>query len=112
MEDPFSHVCIRPGNYLRSSPENLTEPTTHVGSPIISTHPHGYSFFIKFYPYGIGPASEENAFMRFTLFPGDFDSLLRWPFAKRNHVSIRDQFDPPNSWVQTIHPDDNDPAFI
>ena len=43
------------------------EPVTSSSSPIFRTHPHGYNFFIKFYPYGIGPATGKCASILFTL---------------------------------------------
>ena len=41
----------------RPSSDPLIEPATSFSSPILRTHPHGYNFFIKLYPYGIGPAT-------------------------------------------------------
>ena len=83
----------------------LIEPATSFSSPMFRTHPHGYNFFIKFYPYGIGPATGKCASILFTLFPGDYDKLLKWPFSKLIHIGIRDQLDPRNTWMKTIQPD-------
>ena len=94
----------------RPSSDPLIEPATSFSSPIFRTHPHGYNFFIKFYPYGIGPATGKCASILFTLFPGDFDNLLKWPFSKLTHIGIRDQLDPMNTWMKTIRPD-QDPAY-
>ena len=46
----------------------------------------------------------------FTLFPSDYDNLLRWLFSELIHLGIRDQLDPLNTWTQTIRPD-QDPAY-
>ena len=92
------------------SSDPLIEPATSFSSPIFRTHPHGYNFFIKFYPYGIGPAMGKCASILFTLSPGDFDNLLKWPFSKLIHVGFRDQLDPMNTWMKTIRPD-QDPAY-
>ena len=94
----------------RPSSDPLIEPATSFSSPIFRTHPHGYNFFIKFYPYGIGPAMGKCASILFTLFPGDYDNLLKWPFSKITHIGIRDQLDPMNTWMKTIRPD-QDPAY-
>ena len=94
----------------RSSSDPLVEPATSFSSPIFRTHPHGYNFFIKLYPYGIGPATGKCASILFTLFPGDYDNLLQWPFSKIIHIGIRDQLDPMNTWMKTIRPH-QDPAF-
>ena len=45
----------------RSSSDPLIEPATSFSSPIFRSHPHGYYFFIKFYSYGIGPATGKCA---------------------------------------------------
>ena len=94
----------------RPSSDPLIEPATSFSSPIFRTHPHGYNFFIKLYPYGIGPATGKSASILITLFPGDYDNLLPWPFSKIIHIGIRDQLDPMNTWMKTIRPD-QDPAF-
>ena len=89
----------------RPSSDPLIEPATSFSSPICRTHPHGYNFFIKFYPYGIGPATGKCASVLFALFPGDYDNLLQWPFTETIHIGIRDQLDPMNTWMKTILPD-------
>ena len=94
----------------RSSFDPLIEPATSFSSPICRTHPHGYNFFIKFYPYCIEPATGKCASILLTLLPGDYDILLQWPFSKLIHIGIRDQLDPLNSWMKTIRPD-QDPAY-
>ena len=94
----------------RPSSDPLIEPATSFSSPIFRTHPHGYNFFIKLYPYGIGPATGKCASVLFALFPGDYDNLLQWPFTKTIHIGIRDQLDPMNTWTKTILPD-QDPAY-
>ena len=94
----------------RPSSDPLIEPATSFSSPIFRTHPHGYNFFIKLYPYGIGPATGKCASVLFALFPGDYDNLLKWPFTKTIHIGIRDQLDPMNTWMKTILPD-QDPAY-
>ena len=94
----------------RPSSDPLIEPATNFSSPIFRTHPHGYNSFIKFYPYEIGPATGKCASILFTLSPGDFDNLLKWPFSKVIHIGIRDQLDPMNTWMKTIRPD-QDPAY-
>ena len=94
----------------RLSSDPLIEQTTSFSSPIFRTHPHGYIFFIKFYPYGIGPATGKCASILFTLFPGDYENLLKWPFSKIIHIGIRNQLNPLKTWMKTIRPD-QDPAY-
>ena len=94
----------------RPSSDPLIEPATSFSSPIFRTHPQGYNFFIKFYPYGIGPATGNCASILFTLFPGDYDDLLKWPFSKLIQIGIPDQLDQMNNWMKTIRPD-QDPDY-
>ena len=94
----------------RPSSDPLIEPATSFSSPIFRTHPHGYNFFIKLYPYGIGPATGKCASVLFALLPGDYDNLLQSPFTKTIHIGIRDQLDPMNTWMKTILPNE-DPAY-
>jgi len=89
----------------RPSSDPLIEPATSFSSPIFRTHPHGYNFFIEFYPYGIGPATGKCASILFTLFPGDYDNLFKWRFSKIIHIGIRDQLDPLNTSMKSIRPD-------
>ena len=92
------------------SSDPLIEPATSFSSPIFRTHTQGDKFFIKFYPYGIGPATGKCASILFTLFPGDYDNLRQWPFSKLIHIGVQDQLDPLNTWMKAIRPD-HDPAF-
>ena len=94
----------------RPSSDPLIEPATSFSSPIFRTYPHGFNFFVKFFPYGIGPATGKCASLLLTLFPGDYDNLLQWPFSQLIHIGIRDQVDPLNNWMETIRPD-HDPAY-
>ena len=94
----------------RPSSDPLVDPATSCSSPIFRTHPHGYNFFVKLYPYGIGPATGKCASILFTLFPDDYDNLLQWRFSKIIHIGIPDQLDPLNTWTKTIR-SDQDPAY-
>ena len=107
---PLVKFVFDSANVARPSSDPLIEPATSFSSPIFRTHPHGYNFFIKLYPYGIEPATGKCASVLFALIPGDFDNLLQWPFTKTIHIGIRDQLDPMNTWTKTILPD-KDPAY-
>ena len=74
----------------RPSSDPLIEPATSFSRPIFRTHPHGYNFFVKFYLYAIGPATGNSLSILFTLFPGDYDTLLKRPFSKIIHIGLRD----------------------
>ena len=85
------------------------DPSTHYNSPVYRTHPYGYNFFVQFYPYGLDAAAGNHASIMFALFPGDYDGLLKWPFSKTIHLSVRDQLDPQNTWTTSFAPSDRIP---
>ena len=107
---PLLKFLIDSAKVSQPSSDPLTAPATGFSSSIFRTLPRGYNFVFKFYPYGFGPASGKCASILFTLFPGDYDNLLQWPFSKLIHIGIRDQLDPLNTWTKTIQPDE-DPAY-
>ena len=82
----------------------INDKTTGAWSPVFRTHPYGYNFAIRFHPYGLDATAGQFAALIFAFFPGDYDGLLRWPFPKVIHLSLRDQLDPLNTWTQTIQP--------
>ena len=82
------------------------DPSTHYNSPVYRTHPYGYNFFVQFYPYGLDAVAGNHASIMFALFPGDYDGLLKWPFSKTIHLSVRDQLDPQNTWTISFAPSD------
>ena len=86
-----------------------TNPSTHYNSPVYRTHPHGYNFFIQFYPYGLNAAAGNHASILFALFPGENDGLLTWPFPKTIRLSVCDQLDPQNKWTTTFTPSERTP---
>ena len=79
-------------------------PSTQSNSPVYRTHPPGYNFFVQFYPYGLVFAPGSHASIIFTLFPGDYEVLLTWPFPKMIHLSVRDQLDRQNKWTTSFAP--------
>ena len=82
----------------------IDDKTTGYWRLVFRTHPYGYNFLIRFHPYGIDATAGQIATLIFAFFPGDYDGLLRWPFPKAIHLSLRDQLDPLNAWTQTIQP--------
>ena len=80
------------------------DPSTRYNSPVYRTHPYGCNFFVEFYPYGLEAAAGNDVSIMFALFPGDYDGLLKRPFSKTIHLSVRDQLDPQNTWTITFAP--------
>ena len=52
------------------------DPSAQYNSPLYSTHPYGYNFFVQFDPYGLDFAAGNHASIMFAFFPGDYDGLL------------------------------------
>ena len=93
--------------HRRSKP--IDDKSSSFCSPVFRTHPYGYNFIIRFHPYGIDATAGQFATIIFAFFPGDYDGLLRWPFPKAIHLTLRDQLDPLNAWTQTIQPTQEPP---
>ena len=84
-------------------PDNAAkDPSTLYNSPVYRTYPYGYNFFVQFYPYGLDSVAGNHASIMFALFPGDYDSVLTWPFLKTIHLLVRDQLNPQNTWTITF----------
>ena len=84
--------------------DGAKDPSTDYNSPLYRTHPHGYNFYVQFYPYGPNSAAGKHASNMFALFPGDYVGLLAWPFPKTIHLAVRDQRDPHNQRTITFAP--------
>ena len=93
-EIPSLKFVFDSSKVARPSSDPLIEPAKVLVVLFLGLTPHGYNFFIKLYPYGISSATGKCASILFTLFPGDYDNLLQWPFLKLIHFGIRDQLDP------------------
>ena len=89
--------------------KSIDDKSSGYWSPIFRSHPYGYNFIIRFYPYGLGTNAGQFVTILFAFFPGDYDNLLRWPFPKINHLGLRDQLDPLNTWTQKIQPTQEHP---
>ena len=107
-----SECNIAPDN-LEVSRAEITMYTTHFRQDINATvcrvkyHiTQWHNFFVQFYPYGLDAAAGNHASIMFALFPGDYDGLLKRPFSKTIHLSVRDQLDPQNTWTISFAPSD------
>ena len=109
-KNPSVKFLFDSAKVARPSSDPLNQPATSFSSPIFTTHPHGYNFFIKIYPVAIGLATGKCASILFTIFPGHYDNLLQWPFSKPIHIGIRDQLEPLNTRMKAIR-FDQDPAY-
>ena len=67
---------------------------------------YGYSFFIRAFPYGYGPALGKSISITISLIAGPFDDILSWPFKGNIQISV---FRPDNSgllWTNLLKTND------
>ena len=86
--------------YLKPARENA--PNARLRSPIFRSHPYGYNFCLKLYPYGFAAAIGTWASISLSISAGEFDDILPWPVSKTIQMKMRDQLNPLNTRSQTI----------
>ena len=86
--------------YLKPGREN--NPTTQLRSPIFSSHPYGYSFYLNFHPYGFAAAIGTWVSISVSLSAGEYDNILPWEVSKTIRIKVRDQLNSLSTWSQTI----------
>ncbi|CAH3110825.1 hypothetical protein pdam_00000405 [Pocillopora damicornis] len=60
-------------------------------SPPFYTSPYGYKFKIVVFPYGNGSGEGSHLSLYVRLLPGEYDTLLKWPFEGEITLSLLDQ---------------------
>ena len=99
--------CSAKSDHSASKP--IHDKSSGYWSPIFSTHSYGYNFIIQFYTYGLGTNAGQFVTIFFAFFPGDYYSLLRWPFPRIINLGLRDQLDPLNTLTQKVQPTQEHP---
>ncbi|PFX32985.1 TNF receptor-associated factor 4 [Stylophora pistillata] len=84
-------------------------------SPSFYTSPYGYKFKIVVFPYGNGSGEGSHLSLYVRLLPGEYDSLLKWPFEGEIALSLLDQ-NRDSNWgqrniSQSFSPDPNWKSF-
>ena len=102
LEDLLSQHCLVPTKFLDHHLTTSSNRPRALVALFSELSPHSNNFLIKFYTYGIGSLTVKSASILFTLFPGDYDKLLQWPFSKLNPLGIRDKLDPLNTRTYRI----------
>ena len=57
-------------------------------STVFLSKPYGYSFFIRAFPYGCGPAIGKSISITISLIAGPFDDIITWPFKGTIQISV------------------------
>lgn len=84
-------------------------------SPPFYTSPYGYKFKIVMFPFGNGSGEGSHLSMYVRLLPGEYDTLLKWPFEGEITLSLLDQSRDPTrgqrNISQSFSPDPNWKSF-
>ena len=68
--------------------------------------PYGYSFFIRAFPYGCGPALGKSMSLTISLIAGPFDDILTWPFKGTIQISVFRQDNSGLIWTNVLKTND------
>ena len=68
--------------------------------------PYGYSFFIRAFPFGCGPALGKSISITISLIAGPFDDILTWPFRGTIQISVFRQDNSGLIWTNLLKTDD------
>ena len=60
------------------------------------TSPYGYKFKLVVFPYGNGSGEGTHLSLYIRLLPGEYDTLLKWPFEGEITLSLLDQSSDPS----------------
>ena len=68
--------------------------------------PYGYSFFIRAFPYGCGPALGKSMSVTISLIAGLFYDILTWPFKRTIQISVFRQDNSGLIWTNLLKAND------
>ena len=73
--------------------KNYTDPklARDFCSTVFLSKPYGYSFFIRAFPYGCGPALGKSMSITISLTAGPFDDFLTWPLKEQSKSVFSDK---------------------
>ena len=75
--------------------------------------PYGYSFFIRAFPFGCGPAIGKLMFITISLIAEPFDDILTWPFRGTIQISVFRQDNSGLIWTNLLKTNDKTtPCFV
>ena len=67
---------------------------------------YGYSYFIRAFPYGCGPAIGNSMSITISLIAGPFDDILTWPFKGTIQISVFRQDNSGLIWTNLLKTND------
>ena len=110
----FSVVFNNAKQFEEIENKNIADPNLarDFCSTAFLSKPYGYSFFIRSFPYGCGPAIGKSLSITISSIAGPFDDIFTWPFKRT--IQIR-EFRQDNSgliWTNILKTNDkNTPCF-
>ena len=84
-------------NYGKKLQAAQKEQAIEVKSPSFYTHRHGYKLQLSAFLNGNGSGLNSHLSLYIRVLPGEYDSLLEWPFSHDITFTILDQGDPLSS---------------
>ena len=97
--------------------ENKNDADPNLARDFCSTaflsRPYNYSFFIRAFPYGCGPALGKSMSITISLIAGPFDDIVSWPFKGTIQISVFRQDNSGLIWTNLLKTNDKTtPCFV
>ncbi|EDO37750.1 predicted protein [Nematostella vectensis] len=86
-----SKLLWRIDDFWEAFDEGKRKPGTELHSPVFYTSNYGYKFKVVLFPYGNGSGEGTHLSLYIRLLPGEYDSLLPWPFEGQITLTLLDQ---------------------
>lgn len=87
----------RVDNFSQRLQNAHNEQQIELKSPCFRTHRYGYKLQLSAFPNGNGSGTGTHLSLYVRVMPGEYDSLLEWPFTHNITFTIMDQGDPMSS---------------
>ena len=84
-------------DYSKKLQSAQKEQAIEIKSPCFYTHRHGYKLQLSAFLNGNGSGLNSHMSLYIRVLPGEYDSLLEWPFSHDVTFTILDQGDPLSS---------------
>ena len=104
----FSVVFNNAKQFEEIENKNIADPNLarDFCSTAFLSKPYGYSFFIRAFPYGRGPAIGKSMSFTISMLAGPFDDILTWPFKGTIQISVFRQDNSGLNWTNLLKTND------
>ena len=106
--ETFSLIFNNAKLFEETENKNDTDPNLarNFCSTACLSKPYGYSFFIRAFPYGCGPALGKSMSITISLIAGPFDDILTWPFKGTFQITVFRQDNSGIIWTNLLKTND------